>query len=233
MARTGLFITFEGGEGSGKTTQIKMLEAALKTQNKEVILTREPGGCPGAEEIRKLLVTGNKDRWDPVAEIYLFSAARRAHLIEKIWPAMDAGKIVICDRYADSTMAYQGYGYGDDKERQDLVRRTYHDIAGSFKPDLTIVLDIPVEIGLKRSKRADNTEQRFETKEIEFHERLRQAYLKMAKEEPDRFLVVNANQAPEKVSQDILNEMAKRGFFLKIQRAVFKGAACKPTSHSR
>ena len=215
----GLFITFEGGEGSGKTTQIKMLEQTFKNQQKTVLLTREPGGSPGAEEIRRLLVTGDAKRWDSITEAYLFFAARRDHLVRTIWPAMERGEIVICDRFADSTMAYQGYGEDDNKARQEMIRRMYGDVAGDFKPDLTILLDIPVEIGLARSKqRAGNDEQRFESKQLAFHENLRQAYLKMAAAEPDRFLVVNANQTPEKVSQDILDQMEQRGFLSKIQQ---------------
>ncbi len=206
----GLFITFEGGEGSGKSTQIRLLAEALKNKGKNVIITREPGGSPDAEEIRKLLVTGKADRWDDITETLLFFAARRNHLTTKIWPEMEKGAIVLCDRFADSTMAYQGYGYGDNPAQQTLIKNLYKEIAGSFQPNLTILLDIPVQQGLKRSRREDNKEQRFEDKEVLFHERLRQAYLNMAQEEPNRFVVISAEQPIEKIHQQIMNTLESR-----------------------
>lgn len=206
----GCFITFEGGEGSGKSTQIRLLAEALKNKGKNVVTTREPGGSPDAEEIRKLLVTGKTDRWDDITETLLFFAARRNHLTTKIWPEMEKGAIVLCDRFADSTLAYQGYGYGDNPTQQALIKSLYKEIAGTFKPDLTILLDIPVEQGLKRSRREDNKEQRFEDKEVLFHERLRQAYLNMAKEEPNRFVVISADQPIEEIHQQIMNTLESR-----------------------
>ena len=207
---TGHFITFEGGEGSGKSTQIRLLTEALVKKGKSVVTTREPGGSPGAEEIRKLLVTGATDRWDDVTETLLFFAARRNHLVTKIWPAMKQGSIVLSDRFSDSTMAYQGYGYGDNPKQQALIRYLYQAVVGEAKPDLTILLDIPVEEGLKRSRRAENVEQRFEDKEVAFHERLRQAYLKLAKAEPHRFVVISALQTPEAIHQQIMQTITKR-----------------------
>ena len=209
----GRFITFEGGEGSGKSTQIRLLAEALKCGGQEVITTREPGGSDGAEEIRHLLVTGAADRWDDITETLLFFAARRNHLTTKIWPALKAGKIVLSDRFADSTMAYQGYGYGDNPQQQKLIQNLYKEIAGDFKPDATILLDIPAAEGLKRSRRADNKEQRFEDKEIAFHERLRAAYLKMAKEEPDRFIVIDAQQPPAVIQQQIMQALMRKLIF--------------------
>ena len=206
----GRFITFEGGEGSGKSTQIRLLTDALIQNGQDVITTREPGGSPGAEEIRKLLVSGNAD-WDDTTETLLFFAARKDHLNHKILPAIKAGQIVLCDRFADSTMAYQGYGYGDNPIQQKLINTLYKEVVGDFKPDLTILLDIPVEEGLTRSRRADNTELRFENKELAFHERLRQAYLNMAKAEPERFAVIDATQPIETIHNQIMKTIEDRG----------------------
>jgi len=207
---TGRFITFEGGEGSGKSTQIRLLSDALIQAGQDVVTTREPGGSPGAEEIRKLLVSGNAD-WDDTTETLLFFAARKDHLNHKILPAINAGQIVLCDRFADSTMAYQGYGYGDNPTQQKLINILYKEVVGDFKPDLTILLDIPVEVGLTRSRRADNTELRFENKELAFHERLRQAYLNMAKAEPERFAVIDATQPVEVIHDQIMKTIEERG----------------------
>ena len=205
----GLFITFEGGEGSGKSTQIRLLADALAKTGKTVVTTREPGGSPGGEEIRKLLVSGNAD-WDDTTETLLFFAARRDHLNHKILPAIQAGHIVLCDRFADSTMAYQGYGYGNNPTQQQLIKNLYQQVVGDFKPNLTILLDIPVEIGLKRSRRAENTELRFENKELSFHERLRQAYLNMAKDEPERFIIIDATQQISIIHTQILKTIEER-----------------------
>lgn len=205
----GLFITFEGGEGSGKSTQIRLLADALTKTGKTVVTTREPGGSSGAEEIRKLLVSGNAD-WDDTTETLLFFAARRDHLNHKILPAIHAGHIVLCDRFADSTMAYQGYGYGNNPVQQQLIKNLYQQVVGDFKPNLTILLDIPVEIGLKRSRRAENTELRFENKELSFHERLRHAYLDMAKDEPERFVVIDATQQISVIHAQILKTIEER-----------------------
>ena len=210
---TGRFITFEGGEGSGKSTQIRLLADDLVKSGKAVLTTREPGGTPDAEEIRKLLVTGSADKWDKTTETLLFFAARRDHLKKKIEPAVAAGQVVLCDRFADSTLAYQGYGYGNDPEQQNLIKELYKRTVGSFKPNMTILLDIPVEVGLKRSRRAGNVELRFEDKELAFHERLRQAYLKMAKEDPERFVVIDATQPIPAIHQQILQAIKKKELF--------------------
>ncbi len=201
---SGLFITFEGGEGAGKTTQIRLLKEALEARGKEVLLTREPGGSEGGEMIRPLLVSGHAT-WDALTEVLLFSAARRDHLIHKIWPALEQGKIILCDRFSDSTMAYQGYGRGDDKQLQKKLTQLYEMIAGNFEPDLTFVLDIDPNIGLKRScNRSGNTERRFEDMDIAFHQNLRQAFLKIAKEKPERYYVVSAEQSVENIHQEIM-----------------------------
>lgn len=204
----GLFITFEGGEGSGKSTQIRLLEKALNEAGKEVILTREPGGSPGAEEIRNLLLKGSLDRWDNKTEMLLFSAARRDHLTKKIWPALSENKIVLCDRFADSTMAYQCFGYGFNEKIYQEAQMLYRFIADSFKPDMTFILDIDPLIGLNRSKkRAGNDEQRFEEMAVSFHNNIRTAFLRMATQEPDRFIVIDAHQPIEKIHAEILKHV--------------------------
>ncbi|MBO7483579.1 MAG: dTMP kinase [Alphaproteobacteria bacterium] len=200
----GLFITFEGGEGAGKSTQIQMLKSTLETMGKEVLLTREPGGSKGGELIRPLLVSGEAD-WDAVSETLLFSAARRDHLTHKIWPALKEGKIVLCDRFSDSTLAYQGYGRGNNLEIQKVVTDLYKIVAGDFEPDLTLILDIDPKIGLKRScERTGNTEKRFENMDFSFHENLRTGFLKIAQENPTRCHVIDANRSLDEIHQKIM-----------------------------
>lgn len=200
----GLFITLEGGEGAGKSTQIQMLKSALEKMGYSLLLTREPGGSKGGELIRPLLVSGEAD-WDAVSETLLFSAARRDHLTHKVWPALKEGKIVLSDRFADSTLAYQGYGRGDNPEIQQIVKRLYKIVAGDFEPDLTIILDIDPKIGLKRScDRAGNTEKRFENMDFSFHKNLRNGFLKIASDNPKRYHVVDANRTAEEVHADIM-----------------------------
>ncbi len=207
----GLFITFEGGEGSGKSTQIQLLKTYFEQRGKEVVLTREPGGSIGAEEIRTLLLKGGVSRWDKKTEMLLFTAARRDHLVKKIWPALKDGKVVLSDRFQDSTVAYQCFGYGyDDKIYQD-AGYLYRFIADDFKPDLTIILDIEPMIGLKRSMtRQGNDEQRFEQMDISFHQNIRNAFLTLAKNEPERFIVVNADQEIEQIHQEIVKKLKER-----------------------
>ena len=201
---TGYFITLEGGEGAGKSTQIQLLKASLENLGHQVLLTREPGGSKGGELIRPLLVSGKTD-WDAVSEILLFSAARRDHLIHKVWPALKEEKVVLCDRFADSTLAYQGYGRGDNFEVQKVAKALYKIVAGDFEPDLTLILDIDPKIGLKRScDRLGNTEQRFENMDFSFHENLRNGFLKIAQENPKRCCVVDANRTPEEVHHEIM-----------------------------
>lgn len=192
----GLFITLEGGEGSGKSTQAKRLQVALESAGHTVTITREPGGSPGAEAIRSLLVTGPTDRWDGLTETLLFFAARRDHVTRTVKPALEKGHIVICDRFTDSTMAYQGYGH-------DLGRETVEQLAAialdGFKPDLTLILDLPVDDGLKRAASRGDGEQRFEDMDVAFHHRLRDGFLDIAKREPERCRVVDARGTEEDV----------------------------------
>lgn len=203
----GQFITFEGGEGVGKSTQLKMLAEALERAGIEVVTTREPGGSPGAEAIRGLLVTGAVDRWDAHTEALLHTAARRDHLARTVWPALERGTWVICDRFADSTLAYQGYGHGLPK---DFIISLTRLAIGDFKPDLTLILDLPVEEGLKRAGGRGGAEDRYERMGLAFHERLRQGFLEIARQDADRCAVVNAAAPLDDVHQSILRAVKSR-----------------------
>lgn len=199
----GLFITLEGGEGAGKSTQSRRLKSALESAGRDVVLTREPGGTPEAEKIRDLLVQRDGGNWTPMAECLLFFAARQMHVETLIKPALAAGKIVICDRFTDSTIAYQGYGHGFDISTIEQIAKLS---LGDFKPDLTFILDLPVADGLARSLKQkdiaggkENTEDRFEKLKIDFHEKLRQGFLTIAKNEPNRCVVVDAGGSADDV----------------------------------
>jgi dTMP kinase len=204
----GRFITFEGGEGGGKSTQVGRLVDALSQAGVPVLRTREPGGSPGAEEIRTLLVGGDTARWDAIGEALLVSAARRDHLVTTILPALAAGTWVVCDRFADSTMAYQGYAGGADRA---ALAALYRLVAGDVVPDLTLILDLPVAVGLERARaRATSGEDRFERMGIDFHERLRAGFLEIARKEPKRCVVVDATRSVDEVHAAVLAEMRKR-----------------------
>ncbi len=207
----GLFITFEGGEGSGKSTQIKLLKDYFEKQGYLVEITREPGGSAGAEEIRNLLLRGGVDRWDKKTEILLFLAARRDHLVKKILPALKEGKIVLSDRFHDSTVAYQCFGYGFDEEVYKNIDSLYRFIADDFKPDLTVILDINPKLGIERSiKREGNIEQRFEKMDISFHQNIKEAFLKLAEKEPNRFIVINAENNIDEIHKEIKSKIQER-----------------------
>lgn len=209
----GCFITFEGGDGTGKSTQIKLLEDYLKAKGKDVITTKEPGGTEVGLEIRKLLVCGDKDKFDAVAEALLYFADRHIHLTKKIWPAMNEGKIVLSDRFADSTFAYQYWGY-NKRVSKETLQSLYQISVGDFKPDLTIILDIDPEIGLERSfnkaKNMDVKELRFEGRELEFHHNLRKGFLEIAKEEPNRCVVLDADKSIDELHRDIVSVVNQR-----------------------
>ncbi len=209
--KRGKFISLEGGEGAGKSTQVARLSDALKSKDLDVISTREPGGAPGAEEIRKLLVEGSPDRWEPVAETLLHFAARHVHLSQTIRPALVAGKWVVSDRFSDSTMAYQGYGLGLGRALINDLNRT---IVGSFATDLTIVLDINAEDGLTRSKAMmaedGSKETRYEQMTVEFHQRMRDGFLDIADREPNRCAVVDAGQSEDEVAAQIWSLVSSR-----------------------
>ena len=202
----GRFITFEGGEGAGKTTQIGLLAEALRAAGHDVLATREPGGSAGAEEIRRLVLSGTPGRWDGATEALLMVAARRNHLVETVWPALAAGRIVLCDRFADSTEAYQGFGRGVPHE--DL-RQLHRFIAGAFEPSLTLVLDLPAAEGLARTQRR-GPQTRFEEMALDFHDRLRQGFLAIAHRTPSRCVVIDARQSIGEVHAAILAEAQQR-----------------------
>lgn len=198
----GRFITLEGGEGTGKSTQLRLLADGLRARGIEVVTTREPGGADGAEQIRGLLVEGEPGRWDAWTEALLHTAARRDHLRATIWPALAAGRWVVCDRFYDSTVAYQGYGHGLGVE---AIERLQALALGNFTPDLTFVLDLPVADGLARAAGRGGTEDRYERMDKSFHERLRQGYLDIARRHDDRCVLVDANQAPAAVHAQIMS----------------------------
>lgn len=206
----GLFISFEGGEGAGKTTQITKLKEHLENEGHEVILTREPGGTEEAEKIRQLLVQRDGGDWDGLTELLLFYAARRHHVENLIKPAVDAGKIVVCDRFSDSTHAYQCYGHGVS---QDDFKQIDEIVLKGYKPDITFLLDVPVDVGLKRSKRVNDdsevlsqseVEDRFERLDQSFHEKLRQGFLKIAEQNKNRFHVISALKSPDDITNEII-----------------------------
>jgi dTMP kinase len=192
----GRFITFEGGEGAGKSTQLKRLVARLEAQGLEVVATREPGGSPGAESIRALVLNGAADRWSPVTETLLMYAARRDHIERVIRPALERGAWVVCDRFADSTRAYQGAAGGTDP---GLIAALETYILEDVRPDLTLIFDFPPEAGLARAMARPDAEARFESKGMAFHERLREGFLAIAKAEPERCAVIDADGAIEAV----------------------------------
>ena len=203
----GRFITLEGGEGAGKSTQARRLAERLRVAGHEVVLTREPGGSPGAESIRALLVTGRADRWSPTTEALLMYAARRDHIERTIAPALERGAWVVSDRFADSTRAYQGAGGGVPASFIQALERY---VVGETRPDLTLILDLPVDAGLARAAGRDHAETRFEAKGADFHQRLRDGFLAIARVETDRCAVIDASAAPVAVEAAIWDAVAAR-----------------------
>ncbi len=205
----GVFVTFEGIEGSGKSTQIALLANFLMSQGKPVTLTREPGGTGIGDQIRKILLDPSNTALTPRAELLLYAAARAQHIEELVRPDLEAGKIVLCDRFSDATLAYQGHGRGLDES----IIRTLDPVAtAGLRPDLTILLDIVAGVGLGRargrnSSRGLETEARFENEELAFHERVREGYLVLARAEPGRFRVVDAARTRDEIQEDIRKSM--------------------------
>jgi dTMP kinase len=201
------FITLEGGEGTGKSTQARRLSAALQARGIASIVTREPGGSPGAEEIRKLLVEGEPGRWEVLTETLLVFAARTDHIARTIKPALAAGQWVICDRFMDSTYAYQGVARGLDRE---TIRRLESASVGDFRPNLTLVLDLPVALGLERAGARSGAETRFEKFDATFHEKLRTAFRDTANRHAERCVLIDATGSEDEVAASIWNTVAKR-----------------------
>jgi|TARA_B110000908_G_scaffold172659_1_gene241743 dTMP kinase len=195
----GSFITFEGIDGSGKSTQARLLAEYLQSTGREIVLTREPGGSPGAEEIRALVLQGDPDRWSAETEILLFTAARRDHLERTILPAIEAGKVVICDRFADSTRMYQGLSRGDLRGTVDQL----HSLMIGREPDLTILIDMDSDTGLSRALSRQGVEERFETFGSELQAQMRAGFLSLAKEFADRFVVIDGARGIDDVSVDV------------------------------
>ena len=202
----GRFITFEGGEGAGKSTQLKRLVERLRDAGLEVTATREPGGSPGAEAIRELVLNGPADRWSPLTETLLMYAARRDHVERVIGPALARGAWVVCDRFADSTRAYQGAGGAVDPT---LIAALEDHVLGVVRPDLTLVFDLPPEAGLARAH-ARGGEMRFESKGLAFHGRLREGFLAIARSEPERCVLIDATQPIETVSAQVFAIVSER-----------------------
>ena len=203
----GRFITFEGGEGAGKSTQVQRLAARLQADGREVVTTREPGGSPGAENIRDIVLKGDADRWSPVTETLLMYAARRDHVERVIRPALARGAWVVCDRFADSTRAYQGAAGGTDP---GLISALETYILEDTRPDLTLVFDLPVEVGLERAYARAGAEMRFESKGEAFHQRLRDGFRAIAAAEPDRCALIDAAQAIDAVEARVWAAVTQR-----------------------
>ena len=199
MKNKGYFISFEGIDGSGKSTQIQKLAEFLKGRDFDIVITREPGGSKGGEEIRNLLLQGNVDRWSAETEILLFTAARRDHLERIILPALEEGKIVICDRFTDSTRMYQGMRGVNLRNLVD----TLNEKVIKFDPDLTIVIDINPEISLNRAKSRKTVEERFEDFGVDLQMKMRKGFLELAKEFSNRIEVVNGQQSIDNLAKDI------------------------------
>lgn len=202
---SGVFVSFEGIDGSGKSTQARLLAETLRAQGQKVVLTREPGGATGAEAIRRLLVEGDPDRWSPETEILLFNAARRDHLEKTILPALARGEIVITDRFADSTRVYQGAARA---ALRPLVDRL-HDLVIGLEPDLTFVIDLDARTALARGLARRSGEDRFEEMGQEFQQRLRTGFQALAGEYPTRVQLVDGSRAPDQISADLADRMQR------------------------
>ena len=203
----GRFISFEGGEGAGKSTQVKRLAVRLEAGGREVVLTREPGGSPGAEAIRDIVLRGDADRWSPVTETLLMYAARRDHIERVIRPALARGAWVVCDRFADSTRAYQGAAGGTDPA---LIAALETYILEEVRPDLTLVFDLPAEVGLARADARAGAEMRFESKGLAFHERLRDGFRAIAAAEPERCALIDAAADIDSVERAVWATLTER-----------------------
>jgi dTMP kinase len=205
----GYFITFEGIEGSGKTTQIGLLAEHLDSLGYTVVMTREPGGCPIADKLRAILLDADNSSISPLTELMLYAAARAQHVSEVIIPALKQGSIVLCDRFTDATLAYQGAGRGIAREKVDILNQL---ACQSLRPDLTVLIDCDVTVGLERARRRIDTtsgprEERFELEALEFHQSVRDGYLEIARREPQRFITVDGSGGVENISEIIVAQV--------------------------
>ena len=200
----GLFITFEGGEGVGKTTQINLLKSYLLNINYKVVCSREPGGTIEGEQVRKLLVSGSSKTWDPMSEALMFNASRRQHINKIIFPSLDKGNIVLCDRFIDSTIVYQGYAGSID---QSILKDLHKKFCYNLYPDLTFFLDLDASLGLKRTrKRSDYKEEnRFENFGLDYHNKISKGFNNLANNNKERMITIDASQSIEQISKNIIN----------------------------
>ena len=203
----GKFITIEGGDGAGKSTQSNYLYSNLKKKGINVIKTREPGGCPESEGIRELLVTGEPNKWSPLTETLLHCASRSSHLKTTIIPKLESGGWVICDRFCDSTLVYQGYA---GKVNLETIHSLNKIIVNDFVPDYTIIIDVPVDIGLSRASKRGNMDNRYEKMDFQFHEKIRNGFLELAKTNLDRYAIVNGELSENEIEKCILDKIEKK-----------------------
>lgn len=201
----GLFVTFEGIDGSGKSTQARLTHRRLLELDRDVVLTREPGGSPGAEEIRSLLVRGEGDRWSPETELILFNAARRDHVERTIRPALQRGAVVLCDRYVDSTRGYQG----GDPGRARLIDLMHRELIG-LDPDLTVLIDVDPQRASARDASAKGAETRFEGLGLDFMRGVRGRLLALSRREPERFLLIDGDKAPDRINEEVFEAILSR-----------------------
>ena len=208
----GYFITFEGVEGCGKTTQIKLLSEFLTAHGRQTVLTREPGGCPIADKIRTILLDAENCALSPLAELMLYAAARTQHVAEVISPALESGKIVLCDRFCDATVAYQSFGRGIDRSIIDSLNQQ---ACQGVSPDLTVLVDCDPKLGLERARRrieasSGPREERFELEALTFHQRVRAGYQQLANDDPDRFLIIDGSGTIEEIFAAISTQVSTR-----------------------